>query len=292
MNKQKSFVDVVICVCCKKDSKTWAIASQYIIKNIQANRYRVYVPDSDVAFFKKISALPFEVIAESLYTADLAPILRSHLPANKVDQFGWYLQQFIKLYAVSECKTEEVALIWDADTVPLKPLTFMNDENQLLYYKGEEYHQPYFRFIKRLLGLNKVVNFSFITQCFVIKGAWAQDFFRAIELRHQGDWVEGIMETIDFNEGNGFSEYETLGTFISHYHAKEVQYIDRAWQRFGNSLIGDIAFLETINSKKKLMQFDFVSFERWDRMKPYFIRVQIPYFFKIYPKKLLRKILN
>ena len=292
MKKHKSFIEVIICVCCKKDSKTWAIASKYIVKNIQAKNYRVYVPDSEVTFFKEISAPPFEIIAESIYTDNFAPILRSRLPANRVDQFGWYLQQFIKLYAVSECSADEIALIWDADTLPLQPLMFIDDENRLLYYKGIEHHQPYFEFIKKLLGLTKVVNFSFITQCFVIKGAWVQDFLRFIEHRHQVSWVQALIDGIDFNEGNGFSEYETLGTFISHHHAKEVQFIDRAWQRFGNSLIGDIAFLEIRSSKKKLMKFDFVSFEKWDRMKLFFIRVQIPYFFKIYLRKFFGIALN
>lgn len=281
-------VDVIICVCCRKDYKTWETASQFIVKNIYAKNYRVYVPDSEVDFFKEISNPSFEVIAESIYTAYIAPILKNRLAENKIDQFGWYLQQFIKLYAVSECSADEVALIWDADTVPLKPLIFIDDENRILYYKGKEHHQPYFEFIEKFLGLTKVVNFSFITQCFAIKGAWAKEFFRFIELRHKVGWVQALVEGIDFSEGNGFSEYETLGTFISHFHAEEAQYINCEWQRFGNSLIGDIAFLETKSSKRKLMQYDFVSFEKWDRMKPYFIKVHIPYFFKIYLRKLFR----
>lgn len=279
-------IGVVICVCCKKDAKTWEIASRYIEKNIDANHYRVYVPDHEVAFFKEISAPSFEVIAESVYTARIAPALKSHLTGDRVNQFGWYLQQFIKLSAVFACEAGEVALIWDADTVPVKPVDFIDDQGRLLYYKGVEHHQPYFDSIKTLLDLPKVVNFSFITQCFPIKAIWAHEFLQLIELRHRCSWIQAMIASIDFNEGNGFSEYETLGTFISHYHAKEVQFIDRAWQRFGNSLIGDIAFLETKHSKNKLQQFDFVSFEKWDKMKPYFIRVQIPYFFLIYLKKI------
>ena len=292
MNTINQQVDVIICVCCKKDGETWGIASEYIVKNIQAHSYRVYVPDCEVSYFKDITAQPFEVISELIYSKEIAPLIRQLLPNNRQSQFGWYLQQFIKIAAVNACKPNEIALIWDADTVPIKKLQFIDSQGRLSYYKGEEFHIPYFDFIYKLTGMKKIVSFSFIAQCFIARASWAQDFLRMIEEGFNEPWAQVLLVNINFNEGNGFSEYEMLGTYISHRHASEVQYIDRQWYRFGNSLIGHVAFLTPGKIRTTLKDFDFISFEKWDRMKPHFLCVKIPYFFQIYLKNVFLRLLG
>jgi len=281
-------LDVVISVCCLRDAKTWQITSGFIVQNIHAKQYKVFVPDGEVEAFRAISALPFQVVGESIYTKDFAQKLRKCLPEKIQDQFGWYLQQLIKLTALSQCNEDQFALIWDADTVPIKPLHFIDEAGKLIYYKSDEFHPPYFLTIDKLLGLKKIVNFSFIAQSFVMRGLWMKQFINAIEARHGIAWVDAILEAIDFQEGNGFSEYETLGTFITHTYPAKIHFTDRQWLRWGNSTIGDVAFLKLKSSLKKLKQYDFVSFEKWDRMKPYFWKVKIPYFFYIFLPKFFR----
>jgi hypothetical protein len=283
-------LDIVISVCCLRDAETWKIASQYIVRNILAERYKVFVPDNEVEAFKVITASPFEVVGESIYTKNFSEKLRERLPKKIQDQFGWYLQQLIKLAALSHYNEYEVALIWDADTIPLRQLNFIDSNGSLVYYKSDESHSPYFDTVDRLLGLKKNVNFSFISQSFVIRNHWMKKFIIDIESKHNTFWIDAILDAIDFQEGNGFSEYETLGTFISHYFSKEAAFSDRKWLRTGNSEIGDIAFLEFKASKIKLNPYDFVSFEKWDKKKPYFWRVQIPYLIYVYlPRFLERK---
>jgi hypothetical protein len=285
----KEKIDQIICVCCARDAPVWKIASMYITKNIDSVQYKVIVPDNEVELFKKISSKPFEVLGESVYTKRFANEIKKRLSNKISSQFGWYLQQFIKLAAVAGCKSDEVVLIWDADTVPLKKLVFINEQGRLNYYQGTEHHQPYFETIERLLRLSKKVNFSFIAQCFAIKAEWIQELFDDIEKKHGQSWELALLDAINFEEGNSFSEYEILGTFVSEYHASEINYIQSEWLRLGNSTIGHPAFLSSQIIAQKLNQYDFVSFEKWDKAKPYFWRVTLPYFLKVYIPSFFKK---
>jgi Family of unknown function (DUF6492) len=282
-------IDQLICVCCIRDAQTWKIASAYIVRNIAAKHYKVYVPDVEIQLFQAISATPFEIIGESIYTKDFAQEIRERLSKSVSGQFGWYLQQLLKIAAVKNCKPADTVLIWDADTIPLRSLSFVDGRGRLQYYQGREYHHPYFETIMRLLRLSKKVRFSFIAQCFVTKASWVQEFCAQIEAKHHKSWVAALLDAINFKEGNSFSEYETLGTFISHYHGDEVVYMDRKWLRLGNSSIGHPAFLTPRLIASELAEYDFASFEKWDKAKPYFLRVSIPYFFNVYLPSLFSK---
>lgn len=280
--KEKKRIDELISVCCMRDAEVWKIASTYIVQNIDSTHYKVIVPDNEVFQFSEISAKPFEVIGESLYTQTFNRHIKERLSKKISGQYGWYLQQFIKLAAVAHCRPDETVLIWDADTIPIKKLNFINQQGLLNYYTGVEHHQPYFETIERLLHLSKKVNFSFIAQCFVLKAVWAHDFLQAIEKIHGKRWALALLDSINFEEGNSFSEYETLGTFVSHHYGSEVNYLSKDWLRLGNSTIGHPAFLSPQLIRKKLAHYDFVSFEKWDKAKPFFWRVLLPYFIKVY----------
>ena len=242
--------------------------------------------------FSKNSPPGFEVVGESCYTAQFKDQLLALLPINKKSQYGWYLQQFIKLLAMKDNDSSAVVLIWDADTAPIKKLNFVDSSGKLIYYKSTENHTPYFETIYKLTALNKKVSFSFIAQCFPMKVSWLNEFCTLLEEKFHLPWVEAILSQIDFDAPNSFSEYETLGTFISHHHEDEVIYTDKPWWRLGNTLINHVAFLSIKKADELADQYDFISFEKWERAKPYFIKVSVPYFFKIYLPSLFKKSSN
>lgn len=285
-------IDEVISVCCLKDIEAWSVTSRFIVKNIASRRYKVVVPDHEMGAFLESSPSEFEVIGESKYTNQFREKLLKRLPENKKDQFGWYLQQFIKLLAIKDNDPNAIALIWDADTAPIQPIEFISAEGKIQYYKGTEHHEPYFETIRKLLDLEKIVNFSFIAQCFPLKVMWLNELCAEIENKSKMPWIDAVLDQINFNEGNAFSEYETLGTFISHRHPHEIIYIDRPWWRLGNSLINHVAFLSDKRAKELSATYDFISFEKWERAKPYFLKVTIPYFFKIFLPKQFKRIFS
>jgi hypothetical protein len=274
-------IDKVVSVCSKKDAETWAIAHKKVLEHINASHYHVIVPDQDVLFFELITTKPYQVISELIYLEIFQERLLKALPKHQRHQYGWYLQQFIKLSVIEKSPPNEVILVWDADTIPIQKLEFVNEHCKLIYYSGNEHHQPYFDCINRLAEQKKIIDFSFISQCFPMRSEWMHEFCDYIENKHEVSWIQAILNSIDFNEGNGFSEYETLGTFLTHKHPDQIVITQRKWHRLGNSLIGHPAFLNRYISKNKVLKFDYMSFEKWDRIKPYFFKVTIPYFFLI-----------
>jgi Family of unknown function (DUF6492) len=281
-------ISQLISVCCLKDIEAWQITSNFMVRNIAANEYRVIVPDREIAEFQKKSPSQFKIIGESRYTDQFKDQLLNLLPQDKKSQFGWYLQQFIKLLAIKDNADDAIVLIWDADTAPINQLQFINPEGKLIYYKSTENHEPYFQTIRKLTGLNKIVSFSFIAQCFPVKVSWLNELCSELEAKFKMPWTDALLSQIDFATPNSFSEYETLGTFISHHHADQVIYSDRPWWRLGNTLLNHVAFLSPKKATELSKQYDFISFEKWERAKPYFIKVSIPYFFKIYLPSLFK----
>lgn len=258
----------VISVCSAKDRDTWFYASKRIVQFIDAREYLIVVPDHEVSLFEKISSPPYKVIAESLYVGNLKDRLKNLLPAENHDRIGWYLQQFIKIAAAKDISlngsSEELVLIWDADTVPLKPLSFVNAAGQIIYYQGSEQHPPYFDFIKKAFGLARECQCSFIAQCFPAKVSWLQEFCRSLESSSGMDWMEAILLYVDRTQRAGFSEYESLGTYIWSRHPSEVVFTQKRWERNGRSMLGRPDQLSETQWAGLSTAFDYISFEAWD----------------------------
>lgn len=257
-------IDTVFSVCASRDIDVWAIASRYIRRYIDARSYVVIVPDREVDLFKARTGDSFQVLPESECVGIYDQQLREIAKLAGKERFGWYLQQVIKISFLSNAGDDEVFLIWDADTVPLRSLDFVAEDGALRYYRSEEFHRPYFTSINRLLGLEKKVDYSFIAQCFAIRGRWAKEFFAYIEDRSGCHWVDALVSSVDFREACGFSEYETLGTFLSHFHASEIRIAPGKWERNGRSLTGEARYLGWPVFRRYLKSVDFVSYERWD----------------------------
>ncbi len=257
-----SSVSRVICVCRLKDVKVWEIGSRYIVKNIHSQSYRVVVPHDEVDSFIAVTCDGFDVVSErevlkGLTVADVASML-----VHK-DRAGWYYQQLLKIAALAEGNPDDVNVVWDADTIPLKRISFVDECGTLVYYTGSEWHKPYFDQIRRTLNLEKSVPFSFIAQCFPAKVRWVVEYIRALESCRGQYWVDAILDSIDGNEVSGFSEYESMGTYFLANFIKEMRFTNNKWERYGNTKIGIDSFSEMI-AANLACQWDYIAFESWD----------------------------
>jgi hypothetical protein len=201
-------INKVICVCCRKDAATFHISSKYICELIPSKTYVVLVPDIDYEYFKSMDLKKFTVVSESKYEF-IAASLRKKALGNR---FGWYFQQFIKMSELDDGLDNDVNLIWDADTIPIKKITFEYD-GKLSFYQGKEHHPPYFDLIRSLINEEKLLKSSFIAQCLPYRVKWFRDFKAELEINTQASWYQTIIDLINPNEISGFSEYETLGTY-------------------------------------------------------------------------------
>ncbi|RKE49215.1 DUF6492 family protein [Sphingobacterium detergens] len=193
---------------------------------------------------------------------------------NNGDRAGWYFQQFLKL-EISKIIQSDYYLIWDADTIPLKPIDFFNKEDKVLIHKSEENHQPYFETLEHILGLKKTVNYSFISEHFMVQTKLMQNMLLEIS-KKAGDqaWPYYILENIATKDLalSGFSEYETYGNFLNSTYPDDFRLRNSPSEllnttRNGSMILGtlpntkDLDFLEVLG-------LHYATFEIWQDINP------------------------
>jgi hypothetical protein len=259
-------IDEVISVCSAKDIDVWTVAAKKIVQFIAAKQYTVIVPDAQVQMFAAVTKAPYQVKPESQFVGNLKAKITQTLTPENQDRVGWYLQQFVKISAVLTHDDRDVVLIWDADTVPLKMLEFINSNGQFIYYKGDENRKSYFDFIERALGLKRTQNFSFIAQSLILKVSWARELTNTLAENAKLPWVDSVLSFLDKTEPAGFAEFETLGSWIWNHHRDEILISERPWYRNGLSLVGNPLKLSQSVWNGLAKSYDFVSFEGWDEL--------------------------
>jgi hypothetical protein len=173
-------MDSIISACAIKDLEVWKQSSKRIIEFIPAKNYIVIVPEAELDIFKKSSPANYSVINENDVLGALNLVqIRNTLPNEFKFRAGWYLQQILKIAVANNLLEKNgYSLIWDADTVPLKHLNFLSGENKLQFFMGNEFHEPYFSTIKKLLDLDKLVDQSFIAQSLPFRHEWIRSFIK------------------------------------------------------------------------------------------------------------------
>jgi hypothetical protein len=226
----KKYFEAIICACTQKHSAIFFIAFEKLLEYVPFKTLHLVVPDEDWQHFHDLYKNNRMLI---LYKDSqfISSRLNEHIK-NKLGRrkrmYGWYIQQLIKIKLSSNFEDMDNILIWDSDTIPLRPLNFIRNDGEFNYYYGSEFHKPYFNTLKKILGIDKVSPHSFIAQCFPLKSILAKDFIENIDKKY---WMEKIIDNLDQSSDCAFSEYESLGNFI--LTKKDVNFIDFPWERNG-----------------------------------------------------------
>lgn len=130
---------------------------------------------------------------------------------------GWYYQQFLKMSFSAICE-DEYYVSWDMDTVPLRVLSFFDEDGRPAFDLKSEYNPRYFRTIEKLLGLKKTVEGSFVSEHMIFCTKYMKELIEKIGASH----VEGsnytekaVMAVTGDDIILGFSEFETYGTYVT-----------------------------------------------------------------------------
>jgi hypothetical protein len=256
----------VIIVTCARDLPVNLISIPAVLQYIRASTYAIVVPHADLPRFRAVLPGEVTVIAEESLLGDwtIQKIAES-LPQGVATRAGWYLQQLLKLEAVRQMMTTSEALIWDGDTVPMRPMIFKDAAGRIGFYVGREHYGPYFDTTRRLLGMERAVPHSFIAQCMCVRVSWIQELLEKIEQRTGKGWIDAILSSIPGKSPSEFSEYETIGTFVATTHRPDIFINPRPWFRWGMALFGGIDGVTAIGLQHLSRSYDYVALESWDR---------------------------
>lgn len=257
----------LISFCTKAHSEVWKLTSQGLIKFVQADRFIVFVPDNEVNFFRSITNHKIEVFSEKKLPSKFYFNLNIAInKANNIPRFNWYYQQFLKIESLIEIQSQNL-IIWDSDCVPVRSMNFFSSEGFPKYIMSDEFHSEYFLNLEKLLGLKKINTKSYIAPGFPITKKWIEEFVYDVQKFNNGlEWYDAIISTTDFSKASGFSEFETLGSWIQANHENEIMVFNCNWERFGQSKIGyakNLELSQVINFANQ-KNLDVISFENWD----------------------------
>ena len=272
----------VVTICSAKHLDVWRLTAEFLPSFVSAEDYIVYVPEVELDLFRALPGSSFTYRAQEVlggrYREKLSESLRR---SGNASRLGWYLQQFYKLEALSLCESSQL-VIWDADCVPLRPIPTFGPDGRPVYMRAAEFHQPYFEAIERFLGLRRIQAQSFVIPGFPIPKQWLDEFLNDVaSFRGHDHWAEALIQGVDFRLGAGFSETETLGTWVANKRQSQWSSTELLWERYGTSRFGPAGSFNPASLTALALRhnLDIVSFENWDRRKPAHVRA-----FKIFQK--------
>lgn len=276
-------IDVIISVA-TKDCLIVQKNLQYIYENLNSDNIYILTNLSNTRLFntqvlQKYNAILIDEnkLIEGLSFQNIHSIVSKIYP--KYNLTGWYFQQFLKMgFALSQYAKEDY-LIWDADTFPLHKLTFKQN-NKYFFTIKSEYHKPYFSCIKKILNMEKSINGSFIAEHMIINSSVMRELIQYISQSSctGNNWIEKILNSVDSTATNGFSEFETYGTYVTIKYPNLYEQRKLRTNRNAGNLYGRGV---TKSQLKKLSNsYDTVSFE--ERDTPPFPKSLIHYLIKIY----------
>lgn len=262
----------VISVCEVRDIGVWRIASRRIVQHITAASYQLICPDAQIAEFEAATAAGWEITGESRFSGNCQlGMIRGKVLGENISREHWLFQQFIKINAIagSELGDRDIVVIWDADTVPLRRIEFVDSSTgRLRFYHGRERHCPYFETIEALFGFGRQTDVSFIAQCMPVRVGRVREMLRRIEDRFPMPYAEAVLSCLPGKSGSEFSEYETIGSWLHKHHRDEMEFRQKnRWLRSGSSIFGTRLSGWMAKGLFCLLaaRYDFVAIEKWRR---------------------------
>lgn len=246
---------------------------RYILKNLDP--VRVYIiTNSSMAKY----------LPEQVKNCDICEILDENriidgLSYNIVDSIikvqkrhhtkaGWYFQQFLKIgFAQSNYCDTDYYLSWDSDTIPLKSISFFDDDTYPYFTMKSEYHKPYFDTMERILSIGKTNPCSYIAEHMMFnKTIVCELISKIMESGVRGDtWYEKILNSLTPEEISpfSFSEFETYGTYCYTFHPQ--LYKERHLSGFRKAGLIQGRFVSDRILENLAEDVDVASFEIYDR---------------------------
>ena len=240
-------------------------SSAYIYALTNKNNFKEY---KEFFFNERVKLVDEDKILIGLSFNNVSSLMRKISGDNR--RAGWYFQQFIKM-AFSFYSHEDNYIIWDSDTVMLRPINFIDKQKKyILYYFNKYEHEPYLDIINVLLGDNNISinNFSFISEKMIINKNIMIEIIKQIEANSNilgGEFWEKILYSVDEEnlKKSGFSEFVLYSNYaLNKYNNFFVLRMSNHF-RLGKSIFSTNFKLAKLNNISKY--YESISFEKWDK---------------------------
>jgi len=122
---------------------------------------------------------------------------------------NWIYQMLLKMF--QNVTKNDNFLIIEADCIILNKLTFFNGDKTIFYLGRDYYHEQYYNFNKRLLGIGREFNHSFISEFMMYDKKIIKDLLKKLKCNYIDDFLELVYLYVDDNSYP--SDYDLYGNF-------------------------------------------------------------------------------
>jgi hypothetical protein len=231
----------IVSACIARDLPVYRITCESLRQHLQDAEIHVITRKEDFPRFRNSCGSELVLWDENSLLPEMKLGALKAMPFPFFPQgAGWYFQQFLKFAFVNVSNADDHYLIWDADTVLLRPIEFFDPSGRAYYTKAKEHHRPYFQTFEQLFGVPAVREFSFISQHQIINKTILRQMLSEIEASNpdSANWSWAIMKNLQGEGSNRFSEYETYGHYAKWKHPDTMAFRELAWTRNGERCAG------------------------------------------------------
>ena len=251
-HESKKSVSVLIPLAVK-DLHNVAITIQSIKKNLLHPIDEIIIvgqSDKKISNFCRLNNLKY-INEEDILSKN---ILEINLAQNGQIINGWIKQQLIKLNAFNYIDAENI-LVHDADTIFVRPISFINEDNKQILYISDEYIKNYHEMTNELIGPLKRYKRSFIAHDMLFQRDLMNNIHKKIFDKHKLNLDEAVIFVYNTNLQASLSEYELYGNYLDNFHKD--RFIKKYW--FNHQITKNIV-LDTEYIEKKYSRFNTVSY--------------------------------
>jgi hypothetical protein len=212
-------IDVII-PCTGKDKRTLELCIEGIKKHGKNIRRVIVISSKRLTkkaqwFDENLYPFSKSDIAYALFDSKKEAEEYINNPSNRL---GWLYQQLLKFYVFDVIPGISAnVLLLDADTIFLKPVSFISEGGGGLLNTGTENWEPYFIHAKKFLpGFKKLYKgFSGISHHMLIQKEIISDLFKIVETYHKNPLWKAFCKCIRKEDiyFSGASEYEIYFNF-------------------------------------------------------------------------------
>ena len=142
----------IVTACRGADLRILRLTDQHLRRLVPFRKLHVITTGKNIAKFRRALGESVELLDEDDLIVDMKLRDLAHLSLPGFPKgAGWYFQQLVKFAFCFREQEEDYYLIWDADTIPLRPLQFFDETGRMLFTLGDERHGRYFPTYKNLL---------------------------------------------------------------------------------------------------------------------------------------------
>jgi hypothetical protein len=228
----------VVIPCHPKDSALLSVVLEGLERNSLNNISEVIIVSPENLEINHFTKLNLRFINDSqVVSSELFKLIKRNFPTS---QFGWVLQQIIKIETAMKLSQNENTLVIDSDTVITKPTLFVDGNRQILNIT-REYHRQYIKQYQDFSKINFDLGLSFVThyqvwQRDILEGLWGED--------RLNEWLR----CADKSSQSSMSEYQSYGSHLVEKHPQRFEFAQWGNIEISRALVKDLSYEAATNT--------------------------------------------